>query len=353
MKKEIKITLIILGIVLLIVGMIGGIVVGLNHNNSMTILKVNIEENGVYYSEPFNVKKENVKVYSDVDCSIEIVNIEDENDLVSIGYLTNGMHEKIKLNKNKTYRVKSSVENLEITITNSEKIDEKIISNDECCEGCLCGDTLQLLKNTETAWTLTTIDNNGNYIYDHNSFINFHGTGKNRFAFFKNDENGNNISEIKGTINITRNADIILEQDNSNKKITCKIGEEKNLISVLECDNNFGTFTLQKQGTLELPNVITDTVKNTQKIVITGNKNKTITDENDIKSFISIISNSKVWTGPVNEPSPNYHLELYANNKIIAKIEYNKEHYFDIEINSKHYSLINIDKELLNQIIEK
>ena len=33
-------------------------------------------------------------------------------------------------------------------------------NNDECCEGCMCGDTIELLKTTETAWTLTKIANN-------------------------------------------------------------------------------------------------------------------------------------------------------------------------------------------------
>ena len=32
--------------------------------------------------------------------------------------------------------------------------DELIKNNDECCEGCMCGDTIELLKKTETAWTL-------------------------------------------------------------------------------------------------------------------------------------------------------------------------------------------------------
>ncbi len=224
----------------------------------------------------------------------------------------------------------------------------------ECCDGCMCGDTLELIKNTESAWTLTEINDKGEYVYDHHSFINFHGTGQNKFAFFKNDDNSKPISEIRGSFSITRNADIVLTPDNSNKEIICKIGKEKDLIAVLECDNNFGTFTLQKQGTLELPNIIEDTMTKTKKIIITGNKNKTITDENDINNFISAISNSKVWTGPVTEPTPNNHIELFDdNNNSIAKIEYNIEHYFNIELNSKYYNLINIDKELLNTIIEK
>ena len=62
------------------------------------------------------------------------------------------------------------------------------------------------------------------------------------------------------------------------KKITRKLGEEKNLIAVMYCDNNFGTFTLQKQGTLELPNIIKDTVSKTKTIKIKGKQS--ITEEN-------------------------------------------------------------------------
>ena len=218
----------------------------------------------------------------------------------------------------------------------------------------MCGDTLELIKNTESAWTLTTIDSNGNYVYDRHSFINFHGTGKNRFAFFKNDENGNTISEIKGTISITRNADIVLIPDNSSKEITCRIGEEKDLIAVLECDNNFWTFTLQKQGLIELPSIIKNTIIKAKKIVITGNKNKTITDENDINEIINIIINSNRWTGPTTLPSVQYDMELFDNNnKSIAKIEYTPGHYFTVIIDNNSYNLGNIDNELFKSIIEK
>ena len=61
-------------------------------------------------------------------------------------------------------------------------------NNDECCESCMCGDTIELLKTTETVWILTKIDNEGEYKYIKDSFINFHGTGKNKFAFFNNDK---------------------------------------------------------------------------------------------------------------------------------------------------------------------
>jgi hypothetical protein len=226
--------------------------------------------------------------------------------------------------------------------------------DENCCEGCLCGDTLQLLKNTQTAWTLTEIDSKGEYVYIHNSFINFHGTGKNRFAFFKNDDKAGVNSEIRGNFSVTRNASIVLAPDNSNKEITCKIGEEKDLIAVLECDNDFGIFTLQKEGRLELPSIIKDTVIKTKRIVITGNKNKTITEKEEIDQLVNIINNSKWWTGPTTSPSVMYDMELFDSNKnSIAKIAYTPGHYFTIQINNKYYNLTNYDKELLNSIIEK
>ncbi|MBO5530723.1 MAG: hypothetical protein J5970_04920 [Bacilli bacterium] len=224
----------------------------------------------------------------------------------------------------------------------------------ECCDGCMCGDTLELIKNTESAWTLTEINDKGEYVYDHHSFINFHGTGKNKFAFFKNDDNSKPISEIRGSFSITRNADIVLTPDNSNKEIICKIGEEKDLIAVLECDNDFGTFTLQKEGKLELPSIIKDTVIKTKRVVITGNKNKTITAKEEIDKLVNIINNCKWWTGPTTSPSVMYDIELFDSNKnSIAKIAYTPGHYFTIQINNKYYNLANYDKDLLNSIIEK
>ena len=118
------------------------------------------------------------------------------------------------------------------------------------------------------------------------------------------------------------------------------------------CDNNFGTFTLQKQGTLELPNIIKDTVSKTKTIKIKGKQS--ITEEQKINVFLSVINNSKVWTGAITSPSPKYELELLdINNDSIAKILYNPEHYFTIEINGKGYELTNIDKNSLNTIIDK
>ncbi|MBR1376688.1 MAG: hypothetical protein IJ565_02625 [Bacilli bacterium] len=233
----------------------------------------------------------------------------------------------------------------------------KLENNSECCNGCMCGDTMELLKNTETAWTLTEINSKGEYVYDRYSFINFHGTGKNKFAFYKNDENGNTISEIRGELVINKQDEItLIPNDNNNEKITCKIGEEKDLIAILYCDNDFGTFTLQKEGTLELPSIIKDTISNTKTIVIKGNqsdyKNKIITEEKEINMLLLVINSSKVWTGPVTLPSPLYEMELFdANYNSIAKIVYNPNHYFDIEINDKDYELTNIDKDSLNAIL--
>ena len=236
-------------------------------------------------------------------------------------------------------------------IKNLNNIEEQ---NSDCCKGCLCGDTLELLKTIETAWTLTKINSNGEYEYDRHSFINFHGTGKNKYAFFKNNANANPISKETGELIINKQNEIILIPDNNkNSKITCKIGEEKDLIAVLNCDNNFGTFTLQKQGMLELPTIIKETIPKTKKITIKGKQNKTISNEKDINTFISIVNNSKVWTGAITLPSPLYEIELFdINDKSIAKISYNPNHYFNIKLSNKNYELTNIDKDLLSSILD-
>lgn len=230
-------------------------------------------------------------------------------------------------------------------------------SNDECCEGCMCGDTIELIKSTESAWTLSEIDNKGEYVYDIHSFINFNGTGEGKFAFFKNDKNANPISEVRGEFVINKKNEIILiSTDNNKNKITCKIGEEKDLIAVMFCDNNFGMFTLQKQGTIELPSIIKDILSRTKTITIKGNNAKTITinEEKEINVLLSVIDNSKVWTGAITTPSPLYELELFDSNKIsIAKILYNPSHYFSIKVNDKSYNLTNIDKNLLDPILKK
>lgn len=240
-----------------------------------------------------------------------------------------------------------------------DKIKDDVKDNNECCEGCICGDTIELLKNIETAWTLTEINDKGEYIYNRHSFINFHGTEKNKFAFFKNDDNSNPISSVKGNFSINEKNEIILEPNDEENKITCKLGEEKNLIAILECDNDFGTFTLQKQGTYELSKSLIDAISKTGKITIKNNQQnsketKNITDKKEIEEIISIINNSKVWTGAVTTPSPLYEINLYdSKNNIISKIQYNPGHYFNIEINNTSYNLTNIDKEKLNNLLSK
>ncbi len=241
---------------------------------------------------------------------------------------------------------------------NDTKRNSSINNNEECCKGCMWGDTIELLKNTETAWNLTEVNDNGEYVSDGHSFMNFHGTGKDRFAFFKNAIDGSTISEVRGEFSINKKNEIILiPDDNKNSKITCKLGTEKDLIAVMHCDNNFGTFTLQKQGTIELPSIIKDTVSKTKTIIVrnyTSKESKKITEEKEINILLSVISNAKVWTGAVTLPSPLYELELLdENNNSIVKIEYNPNHYFSLEINNKDYELINIDKDLLNTILVK
>lgn len=235
-----------------------------------------------------------------------------------------------------------------------EIVNNPAVNSDECCEGCMCGDTIELLKNTETAWNLSKINNKGEYEYIKDSFINFHGTGKNKFAFFKNDK------EVRGEFTINKNNEIILIQnDNKNNRITCKIGEEKDLIAVIHCDKDFGMFTFQKHGTLELPSVIKDTITKTKTIRVKGYKSgskidKTITEEREINAFLSVINNSKVWTGAVTLPGPQYEIELFDfNNTSIVKILYNPGNYFNIVINDKSYELTNIDKDSLSVILSK
>ena len=180
----------------------------------------------------------------------------------------------------------------------------------------MCGDTIELLRNTETAWRLTEINSSGEYVYNSKAFINFHGTGKNKFAFFRSSGD----ADVSGDMTINEQNEIILTpKDNKIKKITCRFGEEKNLVAVLYCDNDFGTFTLLKQGILELPNVIKDSVAKTKIIVIKTYDNKTVTikEENEINVLLSVVNN------------------------------------FNIEINNKSYELTNIDKDLLNTILSK
>ena len=163
----------------------------------------------------------------------------------------------------------------------------------------------------------------------------------------------NKSSEYTPEGKINKNNEIILiPNDEKYSKITCKLGKEKDLIAVMNCDNNFGTFMLQKEGTIELPNIIKDTISKTKSIKVKGHQ--TITEEKQINTIISIINSSKVWTGAVTLPSPKYEIELFdVNNNNIAKILYNPDHYFNIEINKKSYELTNIDKKTLDTILEK
>ena len=191
--------------------------------------------------------------------------------------------------------------NTYIETENNDDENKSYENSKDCCENCICGDTIELLKKLETAWTLTEINSKGEYKYIKDSFINFHGTGKNKFAFFKGDK------EVKGEFTINKNNEIILiPNDEKYSKTTCKLGKEKDLIAVMDCDNNFGTFTLQKEGTIELPNIIKDTISKTKSIKVKGHQ--TITEEKQINTIISIINNSKVWTGAVTLPSPKYEI---------------------------------------------
>ena len=105
-----------------------------------------------------------------------------------------------------------------------------------------------------------------------------------------------------------------------------------------------------------MPNSIKDNIAKTKIVVSKTHNNKTITikEENEINVLLSVINNSKVWTGPVTTPSPLYKMNLFdSSNKRIAEILYNPGNYFSIEINNKSYELTNIDKESLNTILSK
>jgi len=113
MKKILK----VIGIILCLIIIIGIVFLLINKSYSKVSLKVNILENEVYYSDSFEVSKNTIQVYSNMDCAIEIVNVDDDSDSVSIGYLTPGMSESIKLNKNKKYRIKSDLNSDKLVIT--------------------------------------------------------------------------------------------------------------------------------------------------------------------------------------------------------------------------------------------
>jgi len=113
MKKALK----VIGIILCLIILMGIVFLLTNKSYSKVSLKVNILENEVYYSDSFEVSENTIQVYSNMDCAIEIVNVDDDNDSVSIGYLTPGMSESIKLNKNKKYRIKSDLNSDKLVIT--------------------------------------------------------------------------------------------------------------------------------------------------------------------------------------------------------------------------------------------
>ena len=105
---------------------------------------------------------------------------------------------------------------LMLTGCSEQQLEENdmIVSDGECCQGCLCGDTIELLKNNETAWRLTEINSKGEYVYNNKAFINFHGTGKNKFAFFRSGGDPN----VSGEMKINEQNEIILTpKDNKNK----------------------------------------------------------------------------------------------------------------------------------------
>ena len=80
--------------------------------------------------------------------------------------------------------------------------------------------------------------------------------------------------------------------------------------SIIHCDNDFGMFTLQKQGILELPNVIKDTISKTETIIVNDYQNtKTITEEKEINILLTVINNS-------------YLLYIYTNFYFIIRIYY-------------------------------
>ena len=240
-----------------------------------------------------------------------------------------------------------------ITSNYKKKNQEKDLSKDkyECCKECLCGDTIELLKNNEPSWFMSSLDNINEKKYS-NSFLNFNPSDKS-YAFYQNTEYGATVYIEKGKYSINEKKEIILTPDNDkNNKKTCKLGQEKDLVAVINCNKNLGTFIIQKEGILELSNTIKNIIDKIDKISITGTINKTITSKEEITIFKSIINSSSIWTGAITVPSPMYELTLYDdNNNNIAKIEYNPGNYFTIIIKDISYNLIEIDKDLLNKLL--
>lgn len=198
---------------------------------------------------------------------------------------------------------------------------------------------------------MSSLDNINEKKYS-NSFLNFNPSD-NSYAFYQNTEYGATVYVEKGKYSINEKKEIILTPDNDkNNKKTCKLGQEKDLVAVINCNKNLGTFAIQKEGILELSNTIKNIIDKIDKISITGTINKTITSKEEITIFKSIINSSSIWTGAITVPSPMYELTLYDdNNNNIAKIEYNPGNYFTIIIKDISYNLIEIDKDLLNKLL--
>ena len=239
-----------------------------------------------------------------------------------------------------------------IILTGCKKEEVKDTSY-KCCEGCMCGDTLKLMKNYETAWIEISLTKNMDYKFETGSFINFNGTGDSIFAYFKNDDENNLIKELRGTFSVTESG-VVLAPNDGSQEITCKLGEEKDLLAILKCDNDFGTFGLQKEGVIELPAIILYTLERTKTIKVNeGNKEKKITKEKEVNKFIDIVKNSNRWTGTITQPGVQYYIYLYdEDNNQIAEIYYTPGHYFTINLNDTNYNLTNIDKNELKQIIK-
>ena len=141
-----------------------------------------------------DIIEDDIKIFS-----LELLGMPSNTNTIFLQYMS--MLYNVMTNSKDAYEETGNVMGVEYN--NDDK--KSYENNDECCEGCMCGDTIELLKTTETAWTLTKIDSEGEYKYIKDSFINFHGTGKNKFAFFNNDR------EIKGEFTINKNNEIVDE----------------------------------------------------------------------------------------------------------------------------------------------
>lgn len=118
MKKKIKYILLVIGVLLIT---IIGINIYSSKNNNIYSFNIIDKKNGYYYSDGFSVNKSKVKISSNIDTSIDIVNELDDNDYITIGYLTSGLPEIVELDTTKKYRIRvkeNSDSKLNITISN-------------------------------------------------------------------------------------------------------------------------------------------------------------------------------------------------------------------------------------------